>query len=51
MERMKHTLIALSILAPFAVGLLAVGRFAGWGIFKNGDVRSQADRLRAFGAR
>jgi hypothetical protein len=48
---MKHTLIAISIVAPFALAAVAVGRFAGWDLFRPSDVRSQADRLRAFGAR
>jgi hypothetical protein len=51
MEEMKHTLIAISIVAPFAIGLLALGRFAGWDVFRQSDIRSQADRLRAFGSR
>jgi hypothetical protein len=51
MGPMKHTLIAISIVAPFAVALFAVGRFAGWDVFKQSDIRSQADRLRAFGSR
>jgi hypothetical protein len=50
MEAMKHALIATSILAPWVVGLLVVARFAGWDVFSRSDVRSQADRLRAFNA-
>ena len=51
MEAMKHTLIATLVLAPWVVGLLAVGRLAGWDILRRTEIRSQADRLRAFGAR
>jgi hypothetical protein len=48
---MKHALIATSIVAPWAIGLLVVVRLAGWDILARRDVRSQADRMRAFGAR
>jgi hypothetical protein len=48
---MKHALIATSILAPWVIGLLAVSRFSGWDILGRSEIRSQADRLRAFGAR
>ena len=48
---MKHTLIAASIIAPWIVGLIVVGRISGWDIFTRTDIRSQADRMRAFGAR
>jgi hypothetical protein len=48
---MKHALIATSIVAPWVIALLAVGRIAGWGILTRTDIRSQADRMRAFGAR
>jgi hypothetical protein len=48
---MKHTLIATSIVAPWILGLLVVVRIAGWDILARTDVRSQADRIRAFGSR
>jgi hypothetical protein len=48
---MKHTLIATSIIAPWVIGLIVVGRIAGWDILTRTDIRSQADRMRAFGAR
>jgi hypothetical protein len=51
MSVMKHTLIAASIVAPWVVGLLAVGHFAGWNVLTRVDIRTQAQRLRAFGAR
>jgi hypothetical protein len=51
MNAMKHALIAVSIVAPWVIGLLAVGRYAGWNVFTRVDVRTQADRMRAFGAR
>jgi hypothetical protein len=51
MEAMKHVLIASAIFAPWVVGLLAIGRFAGWSVFGRSDIRSQAERMRAFGAR
>jgi hypothetical protein len=44
---MKHALIVTSILAPWVIGMLVVGRFAGWDILGRSDIRSQADRLRA----
>jgi len=48
---MKHALIATSIVAPWVIGLLVVARIAGWDILTHTDIRSQADRMRAFGAR
>jgi hypothetical protein len=51
MNAMKHTLIAVSLLAPWIVGLLAIGHFAGWNVLARRDIRTQAERLRAFGAR
>ena len=51
MQRMKHALIATCIVAPWVIGLLAVARIAGWDILTRTDIRSQADRMHAFGAR
>jgi hypothetical protein len=51
MNAMKHTLIATSIIAPWVIGLIAVARVAGRNVFTRTDIRSQADRMRAFGAR
>ena len=51
MNAMKHALIAISIIAPWVFGLLVVARFAGWDILSRTELRSQGNRLRAFGSR
>ena len=51
MNGMKHALIATSIVAPWVIGLLVVARFAGWDILSRDELRSQGNRLRAFGSR
>jgi hypothetical protein len=46
------TIIVMLILAPWLAGIAFVVRRGGWRVLsRNGDIRSQADRMRAFGAR
>ena len=49
MQSVNALVIALVVL-PWVVGLLAIAKRAGRGIFASDDIRSQADRIRAFGA-